>query len=153
MQIYRDEKFMIENDMRWIQRFNSFSNAMAWLTEAVELKQQRPLSHIELQGFIKSFEFTHELAWKVIKDFANYQGQEQIMGSRDATRYAFKAELIIDGETWMEMIISRNKAVHVYDENIANQVVSDVVNRFYPLLIEFKTSMQKRITDDNDQGE
>ena len=141
---------MMEEDTRWEQRFNSFTRAMAWLTEAVELKQQRPLSHIELQGFIKSFEFTHELAWNVIKDFAHYQGQEQIMGSRDATRYAFKFGLINDGDTWMEMIISRNKAVHAYDEAMANEVV----NRFHSLLIEFKNVMQKKIVGvDSHAGE
>jgi nucleotidyltransferase substrate binding protein (TIGR01987 family) len=139
---------MIEG-IRWIQRFNSFSNAMAWLTEAVDLKQQRQLSHIELQGFIKSFEFTHELAWNVIKDFAHYQGQESIMGSRDATRYAFKLGLIDNGEEWMQMIISRNKAVHAYDEKMANEVVIDVVERFYPLFVEFKSAMQKKVMDNN----
>lgn len=140
-------------DIRWEQRFNSFINALNWLTEAVELKRQRSLSHIELQGFIKSFEFTHELAWNVIKDFAAYQGQEQIMGSRDATRYAFKLELINDGEAWMEMIISRNKAVHAYDEKMANKIVLDVVGRFYPLLVEFKGTMAKQLTGASDVGE
>ena len=143
----------MEEDVRWKQRFNSFTRVLVWLTEAVELKQQRSLSHIELQGFIKSFEFTHELAWNVIKDLAHYQGQEQIMGSRDATRYAFKVGLINDGETWMEMIISRNKAVHAYDEKMANEVVSDVVNRFHPLLIEFKSVMQKQIDISNHESE
>ena len=75
------------------------------------------------------------------------------MGSRDATRYAFKVGLINDGETWMEMIISRNKAVHAYDEKMANEVVSDVVNRFHPLLIEFKSVMQKQIDISNHESE
>ena len=138
---------MTEKDVRWQQRFNNFSNAIAWLAEAVELNQQRALTHIERQGFIKSFEFTHELAWNVIKDFAHYQGQTQIMGSRDATRYAFKAGLISDGESWMEMIISRNKAVHTYDEAMANALIKDVVDRYYPLFIAFKNSMQQYMAD------
>jgi len=141
---------MTEEDVRYQQRFNSFTNALVWLTQAVELKQQRPLTHIELQGFIKSFEFTHELAWNVVKDFAYYQGQEQIMGSRDATRYAFKAGLISDGEGWMKMIVSRNKAVHAYDEAMANAVIKDVVNCYYPLFIEFESNMQQYMAGVND---
>jgi len=55
------------------------------------------------QGLIKSFEFTHELAWNVIKDFFFYQGNSSIMGSRDASREAFSKGLIDDGSTWMKM--------------------------------------------------
>ncbi len=55
----------------------------------MELGRQRPLSELERQGLIKVFEFTHELAWNVMKDYFEYQGTGSIMGSRDATREAF----------------------------------------------------------------
>ncbi|PHS14744.1 MAG: nucleotidyltransferase [Kangiella sp.] len=136
---------MIENndDIRWKQRLDSFLKAFARLTEAVELKQQRKLSRLEQQGLIKAFEFTHELAWNVIKDYAFYQGQSHIMGSRDATRYAFKLGLIMDGDGWMDMIINRNKAVHTYDEATAIEVTNRIFNDFYPLFNHFKDNMQK----------
>jgi len=111
---------MSENeDIRWKQRFDNFLKTLLRLKDAVELKQQRALTPLEQQGFIKAFEFTHELAWNVIKDYALYQGQSQIMGSRDATRYAFTFDIVANGDDWMEMIKSRNKAVHAYDEVMA----------------------------------
>jgi len=52
---------MIDPDVRWKQRFSNYQKALAQLTEAVELYTQRSLSNIERQGFVKAFEFTHEL--------------------------------------------------------------------------------------------
>ncbi len=56
---------MAEPDIRWKQRFENFSQALLQLTEAIELQSQRELSNLEKQGFVKAFEFTHELAWNV----------------------------------------------------------------------------------------
>ena len=133
---------MTDEDIRWVQRFQSFTYALTQLTEAVELQQQRPLSNLENQGFVKAFEFTHEQAWKVMKDYFVYQGNSQIMGSRDATREAFQIGLITEGDSWMEMIITRNKAVHAYDEAIVNDVIDRTTQCYYPLFLEFKVRMQ-----------
>jgi nucleotidyltransferase substrate binding protein (TIGR01987 family) len=74
------------------------------------------LSNLESQGLIQAFEFTHELAWNVMRDFFEYQGDTTIKGSCDATREAFSRNLIADGAGWMEMIKSRNASTHTYDE-------------------------------------
>ena len=44
------------------------------------------------------FEFSHELAWNLLKDYLQHQGIAGIIGSRDATRLAFQNDLISDGE-------------------------------------------------------
>ncbi len=77
-----------------------------------------------------------------MKDYALYQGQAQIMGSRDATRYAFKVELIAEGGEWMDMITHRNKAVHTYNEAMAKEVINKTARVFYPLFNDFKKRMQ-----------
>jgi len=64
------------------------------------------------------------------------------MGSRDATRFAFKFEIILNGEAWMDMIKTRNKAVHTYDEATAKNVIDKTALVFYPLFNEFKVKMQ-----------
>lgn len=129
------------DDIRWLQRFQNYSKALLQLKEAVELYRVRPLSNIEQQGFIKAFEFTHELAWNVMKDFAIYQGAVRIIGSRDATRFAFKNELISDGESWMEMIIARNKAVHTYDEETVTEVITKILSVYFSLFLSFEQMM------------
>lgn len=72
-------------DIRWHQRLRNFDSALAQLTSAVGLAKQRELSALEMQGLIQAFEFTHELAWNVLKDYFEFQGASQITGSRDAT--------------------------------------------------------------------
>ena len=94
-------------DIRWKQRFDNYVKALQTLSDAVELAQKRALSMLEEQGVIQSFEFTHELAWNVLKDYLEYQGVRDIIGSRGAVREAFKNGLIEDGETWMTMIRDR----------------------------------------------
>jgi nucleotidyltransferase substrate binding protein (TIGR01987 family) len=112
------------------------------LTNAINIQQQRKLSSLEKQGFVKAFEFTHEQAWKVMKDFFIYQGYTHIIGSRDATREAFQNNLITQGEDWMEMIITRNKAVHTYDEVIVDDVINKTTRTYYPLYLKFASKME-----------
>ena len=89
---------VLNEDVRWKQRFVNFKKALAQLEDAVILSKQRELSRLEKQGVIQAFEFTHELAWNVLKDYLEDQGEQNIRGSKDATRYAFRVSLITDGE-------------------------------------------------------
>lgn len=43
-----------------------------------------------------------------MKDYAQFQGNYNIGGSRDATGEAFSLKLITNGQVWMNMIKSRN---------------------------------------------
>lgn len=129
-------------DIRWQQRLNHYQKALAQLSEAVELSRERVLSRIERQGLIKAFEFTHELAWNLMKDFFEFQGNTSIMGSRDATREAFSRGLIADGDGWMEMIKSRNQTSHTYNEATADEITQQVVSGYHALFLAFADRME-----------
>jgi len=116
--------------------------------QAVELYYNRPMTQIEKQGFIKAFEFTFELAWKVMKDYLVYQGNSEIMGSRDAIRHAFSLGLISDGTTWMAMIDSRNLTSHTYDEKTVEDMLIRIADDYFPLFVSFQERM-KSIADKN----
>ena len=90
-------------DIRWKQRFQNYIQALQTMRRAMVLYQQRALSELEQQGLIQGFEFTHELAWNVLKDYLQEKGISDLIGSRDATRAAFKNGLIEDGEAWMDI--------------------------------------------------
>ena len=49
--------------------------------------------------------------------------------------------LISDGQSWMDMIKSRNETSHNYDGSMADDVVDSIINRFYPLLADFYQKM------------
>lgn len=133
---------MENDDIRWEQRLANYARALAQLNAAVELARQRPLSDLERQGLIKAFEFTYELAWNVMKDYFDYQGNPGITGSRDAVRESFNRGLITNGEGWMEMIKSRNKTSHTYNKDVAEEICSRVVDTYYGLFMAFLRRME-----------
>ncbi|MEK7359514.1 MAG: nucleotidyltransferase substrate binding protein, partial [Planctomycetota bacterium] len=121
----------------------NFNKAFAQLKEAVALTEQRKLSKLEEQGLIQAFEYTHELAWNTLKDFLEDRGVKNVYGSRDATREAFKIGLIENGETWMEMIDSRNQTTHTYNQETVAEIVSAVTHSYFAEFEELQTRMKK----------
>jgi len=73
---------MNSQDIRWVQRYKHFAQECGQLHCAVELARQRPLSELEEQGLIQSFEYTHELAWNTLKDFLENKGVQPLYGSK-----------------------------------------------------------------------
>ena len=132
---------MENQDIRWKQRFQNFENAFISFKEAVE-EQGNTTNELIKAGIIQRFEFTHELSWKVMKDFLIFEGIQNIIGSRSAVREALNKDLIKNGEIWMDMIETRNITVHAYDEEILNKEFFKIVNEYFELLFEFYTKMK-----------
>lgn len=89
---------------------------------------------------IQRFEYTHELVWKVMKDYAEYQGYTDIKGSRDAFRKAFEMGIITD-KRWMNSIEDRNLASHNYDDETAEEIFELIINVYFPLFLDFEKKM------------
>lgn len=122
-------------DIRWKQRFDNFKRALHQLSLAVQLMDQRPLTDLEKLGIIQGFEFTYEMAWKVLKDYLEYEGIQGLIGSRSAVREAFKQGLITDGEAWMDMIDKRNLSSHTYNLDLATDLVTSIHDTYYPAFL------------------
>ena len=129
----------MEEDIRWKQRFENYLKALGQLQKFID---KGNLNELEELGLIQAFEFTHELAWNVMKDYFEYQGNTAISGSRDATREAFQKGLIEEGAQWMEMIKSRNQSTHTYNESTANDIRDKILNYYYDLFVSFKEKMK-----------
>ena len=84
------------HDIRWKQRFNNYLKAFQTLVEAVELARSRELSKLEQQGLIQSFEFTHELAWNVLKDYLEDKGIAGLIGSK--TRRVKRSKMVLSSK-------------------------------------------------------
>ena len=132
---------MTSQDIRWQQRFSNFERALKQIKNAAHLANERALSELEQQGLIQAFEFTHELAWKTLKDFLEFKGNQNIYGSKDATREAFKLGLIFNGEVWMDMIKNRNQMSYTYNEETANAIANAILSAY----IDEFTSLQSRL--------
>lgn len=127
-------------DIRWLQRFSNYNRALTQLKRFVDKNE---LNELEEQGLIKAFEYTYELAWNVIKDFYEEQGEQSIQGSKDAFRMAFQRGLIDDGESWMEMVENRKLTVHTYDEETAEEIASLIKSKYIKNFIALFVSLEK----------
>jgi len=142
----------VENqDIRWKQRLANYSRALLQLEKAVDMARQKILSELEKQGVIQVFEFTHELAWHVMKDYFEYQGETNLHGSRNASRLAFQRGILENGHLWMEMIKSRNKTSHTYNEETANEIFEKTIDLYFDAFKAFETKM-KTIRNEEDNS-
>lgn len=130
---------MAAPDIRWKQRFSNYKRALSQLTKFID---KGKLNELEQTGLVKAFEFTHELAWNVMKDYFEYQGNTAITGPRDAMREAYQRNLINDGEKWMDMIKSRNMSAHTYNQKIADEIGKQVIEVYFSLFQQFERHMQ-----------
>lgn len=131
----------MSSDIRWEQRFSNYNKALKQLKEFVGIGDE--LNKLEKQGMIKAFEYTYELAWNVIKDFYENQGEASLQGSRDAFQLAFARGLIKDGEVWMLMLKDRNLSAHSYNEEVADEISENIISKYYLLFNYLKDSLEK----------
>ena len=122
---------MEDKDVRWIQRFSNYRKALIQLGKAVNIvsalsNSSSDQNDLLAEGLIQRYEYTHELAWKVMKDYEEYQGITDIMGSRDAIRVALRAG-ILDDDRWMDTISDRNLTSHNYDDETAKHIVNNII--------------------------
>jgi nucleotidyltransferase substrate binding protein (TIGR01987 family) len=132
---------MKNEDIRWKQRFINYKKALSQLSLFIEKGDE--LNKLEEQGLIKAFEYTFELSWNLIKDYYEYQGETGIQGSRDAFRIAFNRGLINDGEIWMDMIESRIKTSHTYNEETVIEIINAIRKNYYNIFISLRDVMSE----------
>ncbi len=83
-----------------------------------------------------------------MKDYIMYQGDPDVMGSRDVIRKAFSLGIIKDGDTWISMIASRNLTSQTYDEKTMEEILALIAGEYHPLFETFQERM-KQIADSN----
>lgn len=136
-------------DIRWLQRFDNYCRALAQLTKFIDKGE---LNELEEQGLIQSFEYTHELAWKTLKDFLESRGVANIYGSKDASREAFKLGLLGESESvgmiWLDMIEKRNLTSHTYNESTARDIVSAIRQDYFSAFVSLRERLQVLVTNE-----
>ena len=128
---------MNDQDIRWQQRFVNFQRAFLLVREAIE-KDPAQLSQLEKEGIIQRFEYTFELAWKVLKDKMESDGIVlDKISPNTVVRQAFAAKYITNAETWLKMIGDRNLMSHTYDFAKFETIIQAIRDSYLPLLDEW----------------
>lgn len=126
---------MMEEDVRWLQRLDSFRKACRRVLEITESdKEPDDLSELEQEGLVQRFEYTYELAWKVMQDFLKYKGYDFALGPNGALQKAFEGGLITNHDAWRRMNKARGTTSHTYNEGDALEIVENIYTEYSGLL-------------------
>lgn len=134
-------------DIRWQQRFQNFKRAFSLLREAME-QDITQFNQLEKEGVIQRFEFTFELAWKVLKDKMEHDGLtiDQI-SPRAVVRLAYQAKYIEDADVWLRMIGDRNLMSHTYDSAKFEVVLQSIAKEYLPMLSEWQLTLLQQMAE------
>ena len=119
---------------RWVYRFDNYTRALTLLREGVETMQARHLTDLEKQGLIQRFEFTCELAWKLLRDYLEHAAVRlETVTPAAVVKEAFAARLIENGDLWMQSLNARNRTSHIYDLKTFEKILDDIGHDYLPL--------------------
>ena len=130
------------DEIRWQQRLENFVKALAQLEAACD---KEDYSDLERAGLVQMFEFSFELAWKVLKDLLFYEGHD-VKTPREVVRSSFELEYISedDSEVFLDAISKRNLLSHTYEEETALEAENLIKNQYYPLLQRVCDTLEKK---------
>ena len=110
------------------QRIEQFHRAVTRLEEACA----QPEDEFLRDATIQRFEFTFELAWKMLMDRLWEEGI-QANSPAQVLRQSVAVELLDDGNRWTELHRMRNLTSHTYDEDTARKVYRFICEEGLPL--------------------
>jgi nucleotidyltransferase substrate binding protein (TIGR01987 family) len=134
-----------EQDVRWIQRFSNYRNALKNLDLALAIPNP---DIVQRAGMVQFFEICFELSWNLAKDYLEAQGFGDIKSPRATLKKAFEIGLISDGSTWLKGLEDRNLTSHIYNERTAIEVALMIRNTYAPLFHALERSVEAL---DNDE--
>lgn len=111
---------------------SDFSNALTRLEEAL----REANTQLGRDGAIQRFEFTLDLAWKVVKTYMEEEKGLICRSPKDCFRNAYQAGLFSYSDEWLQLVDLRNETVHTYKKEIADKVFAQLpgaVTRFKEL--------------------
>ena len=129
---------------RFVERRNDYKSALNKIEESLENipnEIEETTLQVLIDGTLHRFEFTFELAWKTIKDYLEYMGITNKVGSPiENIQLAYKQRIIEEGEIWIEIMLARNELSHLYDEQTSRKIYDNIKNRY---IKEFKKLEEK----------
>ncbi len=128
-------------DIRWQQRLQNFSKVMGHLKDALTIEHP---DMVQKAGIIQLFEMSFELAWKLLKDYLEEQGFQDVKSPRAALKKAFEVGLIQHGHEWMHLLEDRNLTSHTYDEQKALEMEQLIGHKYFPILHDLQLTFEQK---------
>lgn len=128
-------------DICWQQHFSNDQKSPAQLETFFE---PPALSDREQQGLIKALETTFVLTWNTLRDLLRSQGNNELLGSRDTLRKAFRLGLLSNGETWMLMLEDSKLTNQTDNRSTAEEIATNTSQRYFNCFQDLRTRLLQR---------
>ncbi len=121
-----------------IQSFNRFFHIFFDAVEAYKKNSSDILTHMAL---VQAFEVCFELAWKVLKDYLASNGVNVYL-PKQVIKEAYSAEVIADGQIWIDMLSARNSTSHEYNLDKVNLIINNIAGAYFNELKNFSEKIK-----------
>lgn len=122
-------------------KYEALARQFHEVTRRLEEALREPKTALVRDSAIKRFELVFDVSWKTIK--AHLEEEGLLCASPLACfREAFRQGLLDRHDTWAELVQTRNKTVHTYDERLAEEVYAalpEALTAFQGLLKTLET--------------
>lgn len=127
------------------QRLLSLKKSLKSLKEAHSFYLKEPNKHIHIMALVKSFEFSFELSWRVLKYFLEYKEAAKFQFARDIIKQAFHKAVIEEGGIWINMLEDRNRLSHIYDEKMTLEIIKKISTEYIKEMEKFYQTIKKEL--------
>ncbi|MDN5293239.1 MAG: hypothetical protein PWQ91_427 [Eubacteriales bacterium] len=124
---------------RLMEKLQNYKKALARLEEAIAEKEPNQYVY---DAVVKRFEFTYELAWRVLKAYLEYAGIADLRFPREIFKEAYAKGLLPDGEVWLEMWQDRNLSSHPYSQERAIEIYSWVREKYLQEFVRLAATVE-----------
>ena len=117
---------------------DDYKKCLSRLSEILKRDSEKDPDLID--GTIQRFEFTFEIAWKLMKEILDDRGV-LVNSPKITIKEAFREKFFEDGDGWIKMLEDRNLTSHTYKQDLANEIYERIKNKHYKLLKDLKEQM------------
>lgn len=128
---------------RVTEKLRSYRQALARLEEALAEEPDQFL----YDATIQRFEFTYELAWKLLKALIEYKGGDTVRFPRDVFKEAYAKGVLKNGETWLDMLNDRNLSSHTYNQEIALEIYQRIKEKYFAEFKELAETVARELVN------
>ncbi len=107
-------------------KYQSLIKQLEAALQRLEEVLQQEKSTLIRDAAIKRFEFTFDLAWKVLKALLKEKKGIDCASPKDCFRAAYQQGVIEYNEIWLKMTDWRNEIVHIYNESEADRLYKNL---------------------------
>lgn len=106
-------------------------------------------------GLIGQFNLSFELGWKALQAVLVMHGiQDAATGSpREIVKQGYRVGFLQNETVWLDMLKRRNIAVHVYNEDEADELVERILRDYLPVMEHLRDILTQKVAEvEEDHG-